>query len=299
MTVQQRIQENKREKNGVILAHNYQLPEIQDVADYVGDSLELARIAARVDAELIVFCGVRFMAETAKILAPSRKVIMPEYSAICPMAKMIDAPTVRSLRMKHPKAVFIAYVNTTAEVKAEVDYCITSANAVRVVESLPEGTEVVFLPDKHLGRYIEHETGMKVHIYEGFCPTHSRILKEDILLAREKWPNALVVSHPECNQGVLELSDHITGTSGMLKFCSENDAKEYIIATEQGMLHRLRNETPDKIFYSPSELNICPNMKKTTIAKLLHAVETETVEVTVPEEIASKAIRSLEHMLVG
>jgi len=298
MTVQQRVQELKREKNGIILAHNYQLPEIQDVADYVGDSLELSRIAARADGDLIVFCGVRFMAETAKILSPQKKVIMPDYSAICPMAKMIDGATVRELREKYPDAVFVAYVNTTAEVKAEVDLCVTSANAVKVVDGLPDGTEVVFMPDKNLGLYIRHETGKDIHIYEGFCPTHSRILKEDILLAREKWPKALVVSHPECNPGVLELSDEIASTSGMMRFCKESRAQEFIIATEQGMLHRLRNEIPGKRFHTPCELNICPNMKKTTIAKLLHSLETETIEVDVPEEISTRAVRSLQHMLV-
>jgi len=299
MTAQQRIQELKREKNAVILAHNYQLPEIQDVADYCGDSLELSRIAARVDAELIVFCGVRFMAETAKILSPDKKVIMPEYSAICPMAKMIDGAMVRELRKKHPNATFVAYVNTTAEVKAEVDLCVTSANAVSVVDALPAGTEVVFMPDKNLGLYVRHETGKTVHIYEGFCPTHNRILKEDIELAREKWPNALVVSHPECKPEVLELSDKIAGTAGMLKFCRKSEATEFIIGTEQGMLHRLRKEIPGKKFYSPSELNICPNMKKTNVAKLLHSIETETVEVEVPDEIAARAEKSLAHMLVG
>ncbi len=299
MTVQERIHELKREKNAVILAHNYQPPEVQDVADYVGDSLELSRIAARVDAQLIVFCGVRFMAETAKILSPRKKVIMPDYSAICPMAQMIDPETVRELRAEYPGAVLVAYVNTTADVKAEVDLCVTSANAVRVVAGLPKGTQVVFLPDKNLGKFVRHETGKDVEIYEGFCPTHNRILKEDIILAREKWPNAVVVSHPECNPDVLELSDHIASTSGMLKFCRESDASEFIIATEQGMLHKLQNEFPGKKFHTPSELNICPNMKKTTIAKLLHSLETETVEVTVPEEIARRAVKSLEHMLVG
>ncbi len=299
MTIQQRIQELKREKNAVILAHNYQLPEIQDVADHTGDSLELSRIAARVDADLIVFCGVRFMAETAKILSPEKTVVMPEYSAICPMAKMIDGAAVRGLRKKHPEAVFVAYVNTTAEVKAEVDLCVTSANAVSVVDDLPDGTEVVFLPDKNLGLYVRHETGKRVHIYEGFCPTHNRILKEDILLAREKWPNALVVSHPECKPEVLELSDFVAGTSGMLKFCKGNEAKEFIIGTEQGMLHRLRKELPDKKFHTPSELNICPNMKKTTIAKLMHSIETETVEVVIPQDIAERAYGALEHMLVS
>jgi quinolinate synthase len=298
MTIQERIQELKREKNAVILAHNYQLPEIQDVADHVGDSLELARIAARTDEALIVFCGVRFMAETAKILSPEKKVIIPDYSAICPMAKMIDAPTVRELRKKHPDAVFVAYVNTTAEVKAEVDLVVTSANAVKVVADLPPEREVVFLPDRNLGIFIKHETGREVILYSGFCPTHQRILKEDILLAREKWPKALVVAHPECVGEVLELCDFIAGTSGMLKFCRESEATEFIIGTEQGMLHRLRKEIPGKKFYSPSELNICPNMKKTTMGKLLHAFETETVEVTVPDEIAKKAYHSLEHMLV-
>ena len=299
MTIQVRIQDLKREKNAVILAHNYQLPEIQDVGDYVGDSLELSKIAARVEENLIVFCGVRFMAETAKILSPDKKVIVPEYSAICPMAKMIDAQTVRNLRLKHPNAVFIAYVNTTAEVKAEVDLCVTSANAVKVVNELPDGKEVVFLPDKNLGRFVRQETGKTVHIYSGFCPTHNRILKEDILLAREKWPDALVVSHPECTPDVLELSDFIASTSGMLKFARESDRKNFIIGTEQGMMHRLRNENPGKRFYSPSELNICPNMKKTTVAKLLHSLETETVDVEVPEEIRKRAVKSLEYMLVG
>ncbi len=298
MSIQRRIQELKHEKNGVILAHNYQLPEIQDVADYVGDSLELARIAASVDTDLIVFCGVRFMAETAKILSPEKKVIAPDYSAICPMAKMIDPDTVKELRKKHPEAFIIAYVNTTAEVKAEVDLVVTSASAVKVVEGIPGGKEVVFLPDKNLGAFVRHETSRNVILYSGFCPTHQRILKEDILLAREKWPNALVVAHPECVGEVLELCDHVAGTAGILRFCRESEAEEFIIATEQGMLHRLRKEIPGRKFYSPSELNICPNMKKTTIAKLLHSLETETVEVTVPQEISERAYHGLQHMLV-
>lgn len=299
MSIQERIQELKHEKNAIILAHNYQLPEIQDLADVVGDSLELSKKAAKSDAELIVFCGVRFMAETAKILSPQKKVIMPDYSAICPMANMIDGATVRKLREKYPDAVFVAYVNTTAEVKAAVDLVVTSANAVRVVASLPEGRDVVFLPDKNLGKFVQHETGKNVILYTGFCPTHNRILKEDIILAREKWPNALVVSHPECTPDVLELSDHVASTAGMLKFCLENPAKEFIVATEQGMMHRLRKDIPGKKFYSPSELNICPNMKKTSLGKLLHSIETETIEVEVSDEIMKKAIHGLKHMLVG
>ena len=298
MSIQERIQHLKQEKNAVILAHNYQLPEIQDVADFVGDSLELSKIAAKSDADLIVFCGVRFMAETAKILSPSKKVIMPDYSAICPMASMIDAATVRSLRQKYPDAVFVAYVNTTADVKAEVDLVVTSANAVRVVSEIPEGKDVVFLPDKNLGLFVRHETGRNVLLYTGFCPTHCRILKEDILLARDKWPNALVVSHPECTPEVLELSDFIASTAGMLKFCRENPGSEFIIASEQGMLHKLEKEIPGKKFHTPSELNICPNMKKSTLPKLLRSLETETIEVELPEEIIEKAIHGLRHMLV-
>lgn len=298
MTIQQRIQELKREKDAVILAHNYQLPEIQDVADYVGDSLELARIASRVEEDLIVFCGVRFMAETAKILSPQKKVIAPDYSAICPMAKMIDAEIVRQLRREHPDAVFVAYINTTAEVKAEVDLIVTSANAVKVVESLPAEKYVFFLPDKYLGAYVKYETGRNVVLYSGFCPTHQRIIKEDIILAREKWPDALVLAHPECAGEVLELCDYIGGTSGILKYARSSDATEFIIGTEQGMLHRLSKEIPGRKFYSPSELNICPNMKKTTIGKLLHALETETVEVTIAAGIGEKAHHSLAHMLV-
>ncbi|MCK4720242.1 quinolinate synthase NadA [bacterium] len=299
MSIQERIQDLKREKNAVILAHNYQLPEIQDVADYVGDSLELSKIAARVEEGLIVFCGVRFMAETAKILSPGKKVIAPEYAAICPMAKMIDGETVIDMREEYPDAVFVAYINTTSDVKAEVDLCVTSANAVRIVSELPADKEIVFLPDKNLGKYVRQETGRTIHIFSGFCPTHNRMLKEDIILAREKWPNALVVSHPECIPEVIELSNHIASTSGMLKFARESHAKEFIIATEQGMLHRLKKENPGKKFYSPSALNICPNMKKTTIAKLLHALETEKSEVDVPEDIRKRAIKTIEYMLVG
>ncbi len=298
MTIQQRIQELKREKDAVILAHNYQLPEIQDVADYVGDSLELARIASSAKENLIVFCGVRFMAETAKILSPQKKVVTPDYAAICPMAKMIDAEIVRQLRREHPDAVFVAYINTTAEVKAEVDLIVTSANAVKVVESLPADKKVFFLPDKYLGAYIKYETGRNVVLYSGFCPTHQRIIKEDIILAREKWPDALVLAHPECAGEVLELCDYIGGTSGILKYARNSDVTEFIIGTEQGMLHRLSKEIPGRKFYSPSELNICPNMKKTTIGKLLHALETETVEITIPAGISEKAHHSLAHMLV-
>jgi quinolinate synthase len=241
---------------------------------------------------------VRFMAETAKILSPQKKVIMPDYSAICPMASMIDAATVRALREKHPDAVFVAYVNTTADVKAEVDLVVTSANAVKVVAEIPDGKEVVFLPDKNLGLYVKHETGKNVLIYTGFCPTHCRILKEDILLARDKWPNALVVSHPECTPEVLELSDFIASTAGMLKFCRENPATEFIISSEQGMLHKLEKEIPGKKFHTPSELNICPNMKKTTLPKLLRSLETETIEVELPTDIIERAIHGLRHMLV-
>jgi quinolinate synthase len=297
MTIQERIRDLKTAKNAMILAHNYQLPEIQDVADVCGDSLALARTAARLDCEMIVFCGVRFMAETAKLLSPEKKVLMPDYHAICPMAKMIDVETVRELREKYPDAVFVAYVNTTSDVKAEVDLIVTSANALEVINRIPEDKRIVFIPDRNLGSYLKIETGRDIILYEGFCPTHERIVKEDIDLARDKWPGAIVIAHPECRESVLEISDHIAGTSGMINFSRDSEHNEFIIATEQGMLHRLRTEVPDKKFYSPSELNICPNMKKTTIAKLLHSLETETVEVEIPEEIRLPALHSLNSMV--
>lgn len=299
MTIQDRINELKVKKNAVIFAHNYQLPDVQDIADYTGDSLALARLAPKVEEELIVFCGVRFMAETSKILAPWKKVIMPDYHAICPMAKMIDVEQVRELREQYPDAIFVAYVNTESDVKAEVDLIVTSANAVDVVREIPKSQRIVFLPDRNLGRYIGEITCRELIVYEGFCPTHERITREDIIQAKEKWPGALVVAHPECLESVLELVDYTGGTSGMIKFCRESDALEFIVATEQGMMHRLEMDAPGKKFYSPSDLNICPNMKKTTITKVLHSLETETYVVEVPDEIIETASRNIDRTFVS
>ncbi len=296
MDLVERVKKLKKERNAIILAHNYQLPEIQDIADFVGDSLELSRIAKGVEEEVIVFCGVHFMAETASILAPEKKVLLPDINAGCPLANMITPEDVRRLREKFPKALVVAYINTSAEVKAESDYCCTSANAVDVVEKVPS-EEIIFIPDRNLGYYVSKNTNKKMYIWDGFCPTHQRILPQDIEKLKREYPNAKVVSHPECRKEVLELSGKIASTSGIIKFVKEDDGREYIIGTEMGILYRLRRECPDKLFYPASFLGVCPNMKKNTLEKVLWALEDLDPEVKVPEPIRSKALKAIENML--
>lgn len=296
MDLVERIKKLKRERNAIILAHNYQIPEIQDIADFVGDSLELSRIAKGVEEEVIVFCGVHFMAETASILAPEKKVLLPDINAGCPLANMITPGDVRRLRERFPKALVVAYINTSAEVKAESDYCCTSANAVEVVEKVPS-EEIIFIPDRNLGYYVSKNTNKKMYIWDGFCPTHQRILPQDIEKLKRDHPNAKVVSHPECRREVLELSHKIASTSGIIKFVKGDEGREYIIGTEMGILHRLRRECPDKLFYPASFLGVCPNMKKNTLEKVLWALEDLDPEVKVPEPIRSKALKAIENML--
>lgn len=296
MDLVERIKKLKRERNAIILAHNYQLPEIQDIADFVGDSLELSRIAKGVEEEVIVFCGVHFMAETASTLAPEKKVLLPDINAGCPLANMITPEDVRRLREKFPKALVVAYINTSAEVKAESDYCCTSANAVDVVEKVPS-EEIIFIPDRNLGYYVSKNTNKKMYIWDGFCPTHQRILPQDIEKLKRDHPNAKVVSHPECRREVLELSDKIASTSGIIKFVKGDEGREYIIGTEMGILYRLRRECPDKLFYPASFLGVCPNMKKNTLEKVLWALEDLDPEVKVSEPIRSKALKAIENML--
>ncbi|OFX17903.1 MAG: quinolinate synthase, partial [Armatimonadetes bacterium RBG_16_58_9] len=280
----------------VILAHNYQIEEVQDIADFTGDSLELSRTAATTDAELIVFCGVHFMAETAKILSPDKTVLLPDPTAGCPMADMITAEHLREFKALHPGLPVVAYVNTSAEVKAESAICCTSANAVRVVESLESDT-VLFVPDKSLGAYIASKTDKKLISYRGFCPTHHRILASDVVRSKQAHPEAVVVAHPECTMDVLRLADAIESTSGMLRYVKSSGAKEFIICTERGLLNRLAKDNPGKVFHNPTSLNICPNMKKITLEKVLWSLEDMRFEIELSADIIAKARSAIEGMI--
>jgi quinolinate synthase len=291
-----KINEYKKRKSAVILVHNYQLPELQDVADYVGDSLGLSIEASKTKAEIIVFCGVHFMAETAAIICPDKKVIVPDVNAGCPMADMINAEGVRKLKAEHPGHIVVAYINTTAEVKAESDYCCTSANAIKVVEKLND-KDIIFIPDKYLGDYVSKQTGKKMVLFDGYCPIHVMILSEHVNKAKQEHPNAAVIVHPECLPEVKALADKVLSTGGMINFAKESPSKEFIIGTETGIIYRLQKENPSKKFYPANMLAICKNMKKTTIDKLLKSLENEETRVIVPKDIASRAKLSIDRML--
>jgi quinolinate synthase len=286
----------KKEHNAVILAHNYQRPEIQDIADFTGDSLELSREAAATDAGVIVFCGVHFMAETAAILCPDKIVLLPDPAAGCRMADMITVERLRQRKSELPRVPVACYVNSSAAVKAESDICCTSANALKVVESFA-GDEVLFVPDRFLGANIARQTNKKMHLWPGFCPTHARILPEDIIALREKHPLAKVVVHPECRPEVIALADDVLSTGGMCRFARETDATEIIVGTETGIIHRLQKENPGKMFIPASEKAVCPNMKLVTLEKVLWSLEDMAFRVVVPEDVASKARRSIDAMM--
>ena len=291
-----KIKAFKRDKNAVILVHNYQLPEIQDVADHVGDSLGLSIEASKTKAEMIVFCGVHFMAETAAIICPDKKVIVPDVNAGCPMANMINAEGVKKLKSEHPGHIVVAYINTTAEVKAESDYCCTSANAVKVVEKLKD-KDIIFIPDKYLGDYVSEQTGKKMVLFNGYCPIHVMIRPEHVKKAKQEHPNAVVIVHPECLPEVKALADKVLSTGGMINFAKASPAQEFVIGTETGIIYRLQKENPSKKFYPANTLAVCKNMKKTTIDKLLRSLENEETRVAVPKEIASRAKLSIDRML--
>ncbi|ADJ25464.1 quinolinate synthetase complex, A subunit [Dehalogenimonas lykanthroporepellens BL-DC-9] len=291
-----RIEALKKEKDAVILVHNYQLGEIQDIGDFVGDSLELAQKAAGTGARLIVFCGVHFMAETAAIIAPGSKVILPDLHAGCPMADMVDSAGLRRMKEELPGRPVVCYVNSTAEVKAESDICCTSANAVKVVESLPDD-EIIFVPDQYLAYYTQQKTGKHIHFWPGYCPTHARILPQHIMELKAQYPEAPAVVHPECRPEVTAVADAVLSTGGMIRYARRDEVKELIVGTEMGIIHRLRRENPGKRFYPVSEQAVCPNMKLITLDKVLWALETESHEVTVPEDIADRARSTIEKML--
>ena len=287
----------KRERNAVLLVHNYQIPEVQDVGDFVGDSLGLAQEASKTEAELIVLCGVRFMAETAKLLNRDKKVLLPERDADCPMAQMVRPADILALKKDHPDAVVVSYVNTTAATKAVTDICCTSANAVKVISSVPEDKEIIFTPDQHLGSYVRKMTGRPIIIWPGCCPTHARLTPEMVLEAKGEHPGAKVVVHPECPMGVIDLADAVRSTSGMLKYCGESDATDFIIGTEKGMLYPLRKANPAKRFWPVAEETICPNMKLTNLGSVRNALANLQYEIDVAEDIAESARRAIGRML--
>jgi len=286
----------KKERNAVILAHNYQIGEVQDIADFVGDSLGLSQQAAKTDADVIVFCGVHFMAETAAILSPKKTVLLPDIHAGCPMADMVTADKLRELKAKHPGVPVVTYVNSSAEVKAESDYCCTSANAVKVVESI-DADEIIFTPDQHLGHYASTKTTKKIILWNGYCPTHRRITADSIMGQKEAHPKAKVVVHPECTTEVIALADAVASTEGILRYANETDAEEFIIGTELGILHRLHRENPDKKFFAAAERAICPNMKRTTLEKVLWSLQDMENVITVPEDVAVEAKLAIDRML--
>ncbi len=293
----EKIEQLKQDRSAVILAHNYQPAEIQDLADFCGDSLGLSIKAAETDAETIVFCGVQFMAETAAILSPEKTVLLPDKFAGCPLADMITAEQLRELKQKHPDALVICYVNSSAEVKAESDYCCTSANAVEVVESLPPDTKIIFVPDQHLGRFVGERTGRDLILWPGYCHVHVVITEDDIKNAKAKYPDAIVMAHPECTEPVKELSHQLLSTGQMLKFAGKSTAKQFIVATETGMLHPLKKQNPQAEFIAAGDRAICPNMKKITVEKIVWALEDMQYKITVPQDIRAKARKAIDRMV--
>ena len=296
LSLAERISKLKQERNAVILVHNYQLGEVQDIADFLGDSLGLSQNAAKTEAEVIVFCGVHFMAETAAILCPEMTVLLPDLHAGCPMADMITAEQLRQKKKELPNASVVCYVNSTAEVKAESDICCTSANAVKVVESL-DNDEILFVPDQYLGHYVSTKTNKKLHLWPGYCPTHARIQPQDIIKLKQEYPQAKVVVHPECRPEVIALADEVTSTGGMVRYAKREDIREMIVGTEMGILYRLRKENPGKKFLPVSEQAICPDMKLITLEKVLRSLEKMRPQVKVTEETRLKAKAAVDKML--
>jgi quinolinate synthase len=284
------------ERDALILAHNYQRDEVQELAHITGDSLALSMEAAQTDKPVIVFCGVHFMAESAAILAPEKTVLLPRLDAGCPMADMISPNGLRQLKSRHPGVPVVTYVNSSAAVKAESDICCTSANAVKVVASLAEA-EVILAPDRNLGQYIAAQVDKTCYFWDGYCPTHERLTVDDVRLAKTDYPDALFLAHPECPPEVLALADHVCSTSGMYSFARENPAQRFIVGTEAGILYRLRKENPEKEFILPTTRLICPNMKLTSLEDILKALQTMSPQVTVPEEIRIPAKVALDRML--
>jgi len=287
----------KKEKDAVLLVHNYQMGEIQEIADYLGDSLGLARQAAKSDHSLIVFCGVKFMAETAKILSPGKKVLLPRTEATCPMAEMVDPVALKELKESYPDAQVVTYVNSTAEVKAESDVCCTSANAVNVVSNVESDT-IIFTPDRNLASYVQRFTDKKIILWDGFCYVHNRFNAEDVRRAKEARPDALLMVHPECPPPVIDLADEVLSTSGMVRMARDSDRESFLVGTEEGMLYRLKKENPGKEFYSAGPARVCTGMKSTRLVDVYAALTEEKYEMIFPQDIMDRARTSLEKMLI-
>ncbi len=296
--LKKKIDKLKKKRNAVIIVHNYQRDEVQDIADISGDSLALSKAAIRTDADVIVFCGVDFMAETAAVLNPDKTVLLPVAEAGCPMADMVNVEKLKEKRKECPDAAVVCYVNSSAAVKAESDICCTSSNAIEVVASLKNYKRIIFVPDKNLGRYVQSQLPDKeIILWEGFCPTHIRLQEQEVVEAKKLYPKAEFIAHPECQPQVLALADHICSTGGMFKYVKQSKAEGFIIGTEMGMLYRLKQENPDKKFYMPTKHLICPSMKLTTLGWVAHSLEANVNLVKVPEDIAQKALVAIRRML--
>lgn len=295
----EKINKLRKEKNAVILAHNYVLGDVQDIADFVGDSLELSIKAAETTEEVIVFCGVQFMAETAKILSPEKTVLHPVKECGCPMADMADVAGLRELKKKHPDALVVCYVNSTAELKTEVDICCTSANAQKILELIPDERDVIFVPDKNLGANIAKTVKNNIILWDGFCPTHMRLRPDMVLKKKAEFPEAVVIAHPECRPELVELADESLSTGGMLKFARETSAKQIIVATELGIIHRLQKENPGKQFIPISEQAVCMTMKMIELEDVLRSLEQMTVQIELEDKIIQKAKLPITRMLEG
>lgn len=294
---QKKIKQLIKKRKAIVLVHNYQPPEIQDIADLCGDSLELSIKASQTDAEVIVFCGVHFMAETASILCPDKKVLFPVLNAGCPMADMITAKALQEKKQEMPNATVVSYVNTTAEVKAESDICCTSANAIQIANSIDPAAEIFMTPDKNLAQYTKNNTGRKISYWEGYCPIHNSLTVEQVTKVKKAHPEAIFLAHPECRPEVLEVADVITSTSGMLVHVAESENKEFIIGTETGILYPMKKANPDKKFIPADSKMVCEDMKKTGLADILKTLEELQPEVKVPEEIRVKARGAVDRML--
>jgi|TARA_B100001971_G_scaffold214881_1_gene255141 quinolinate synthase len=290
----ERVLKLKKQRNAVILVHNYQIPDMYKIADFIGDSLELSKQAAKTDADVIVFCGVKFMAETAKILSPDKTVLIPTLEAGCSLADMASVEQLMKLKKEHPKAAVVSYVNTNADIKALSDVCCTSMNAVKIVNSLPN-EEIIFLPDKNLGKYVQSKTKKKIILWEGYCAIHHELSAKMLTELKKQNPDTKIIAHPECQDDVLGIADHICGTGGMAKFAKSNNAQDFIVVTECGMTEKLREDAPDKNFHS--FCNICPYMKATTLPLVVNSLENNQHEIILPQEIITKARKALDRML--
>jgi quinolinate synthase len=294
--LKQRIAELKKERNAIILAHYYQRDEVQEVADFRGDSFLLAQKAAQTDAEVIVFCGVHFMGESAKILAPNKTVIIPDERAGCPMADMVNIEGLKALKRQHPNAAVVTYINSSAEIKAETDICCTSANAVKVIQSV-DAEEIIWVPDKNLGDYVSKYTDKKMIIWEGYCNTHDMLTVKDVIEMKAQHPNAQFVVHPECRPEVVALGDFVGSTTAIIKYCKESDCQQFIVGTEDGTGYQLRLDSPNKTFHFATKFLVCPNMKVNNLKKIVRCMETMQPQIYVPPQVAEQARLSLERML--